>query len=61
MDYRGRTSAALDEESSGRSLTGMLKDVGTGIRDIVRSEIKLAKVEARRHRRPRAVGFHPVG
>jgi uncharacterized membrane protein YqjE len=45
VDYRGRTSAGLEEESSGRSITDMVKDIGAGIRDIVRSEIKLAKVE----------------
>jgi uncharacterized membrane protein YqjE len=45
VDYRGRTSAALEEDSSGRSISDMVKDIGSGIRDIVRSEIKLAKVE----------------
>jgi uncharacterized membrane protein YqjE len=45
VDNHGRTSAALEEESSGRSISGMMKDIGAGIRDIVRSEIKLAKVE----------------
>lgn len=45
MDYRGRTSAAPDTESNGRSFSDVLKDIGTSLQDIVRSEIKLAKIE----------------
>ncbi len=45
MDYRGRTSAAPDAESNGRSFSDVLKDIGTSLQDIVRSEIKLAKIE----------------
>lgn len=51
MDYRGRTSAALDEESrtaaesNGRSIGDVLKDIGASIQDIVRWELKLAKIE----------------
>jgi uncharacterized membrane protein YqjE len=51
VDYRGRTSAAVDEESrtaaepAGRSIGDVLKDIGASIQDIVRWEIKLAKIE----------------
>lgn len=51
MDYRGQTSAALDEESrtaaesNGRSIGDVLKDIGASIQDILRWEIKLAKIE----------------
>jgi uncharacterized membrane protein YqjE len=51
VDYRGRTSAALDQdsksgaESNGRSIGDVLKDIGSGIQDIMRSEIQLAKIE----------------
>lgn len=51
MDYRGRTSAAVEEEpraaaeSNGRSIGDVLKDIGSSIQDIVRWEIKLAKIE----------------
>ena len=51
MDYRGRTSAALEEDSrtaaasNGRSIADVLKDIGASIQDLVRWEIKLAKIE----------------
>jgi uncharacterized membrane protein len=51
VDYRGRTSAALEDESrtaaesNGRSIGDVLKDIGGSIQDIVRWEIKLAKIE----------------
>lgn len=51
MDYHGRTSAALDDEartaaeSNGRSIGDVLKEIGASIQDIVRWEIKLAKIE----------------
>ena len=45
MDYRGRESAAPEAESNGRSFSAVIKDIGSGIREMVRSEIKLAKME----------------
>jgi uncharacterized membrane protein YqjE len=51
VDYRGRTSAALDEEtrsaaeSNGRSIGDVLREIGASIQDIVRWEVKLAKIE----------------
>jgi uncharacterized membrane protein len=45
VDYRGHTSAAPDTESNGRSFSDILKDIGKSLEDIVRSEIKLAKLE----------------
>lgn len=45
MDIHGRTSAALDEESNGRSISGVLRNIGASIQEIVRGELKLAKIE----------------
>lgn len=46
MDSNGRTSAApLMEEGSSRGIGDVLKDIGEGIQEIIRSEIRLAKVE----------------
>ncbi len=45
MDSHGRTSAAPEVESNGSSIFGVLKDIGRSIQGIVRSEIKLAKME----------------
>jgi uncharacterized membrane protein YqjE len=52
VDYRGHTSAAPDlrspagdAESDGRSIGDVLRDIGSSIQDIVRWEIKLAKIE----------------
>jgi uncharacterized membrane protein YqjE len=51
VDYRGRTSAALDEvartaaNSNGRSIGDVLKEIAASIQDIVRWEVKLAKIE----------------
>jgi uncharacterized membrane protein YqjE len=51
MDYRGRTSAALDieepknAESNGRSFAGILKDIGGSIQELIRGEVKLARME----------------
>jgi len=48
VDYRGHTSAALDEkvaDPNARSIGDVLKDIGNSIQDIVRWELKLAKIE----------------
>lgn len=45
MDYRGRNSPTLADESGDRSIRDILKDIGNGIQQIVRSEIKLARIE----------------
>lgn len=45
MDYRGRTSAAPDAESNGNSIFDVLKDIGKSLQEIVRSEIRLARIE----------------
>jgi len=55
VDYRGRTSAALGAalgekdgehmEEGDRSIPSVLQDIGTNVREIVRSEVKLAKIE----------------
>lgn len=49
MDYRGNSSATLDTvngaASDERSLGEILRDIGNNIQQIVRSEIRLAKIE----------------
>jgi len=49
VDYRGRTSATLEGSGAAdlnqRSIGDVLKDIAASIQEIVRSEIKLAKVE----------------
>ena len=51
MDYRGREPAAIDGEWNARSIGELLRDIGTNIQDIARSEIKLAKIELGNHAR----------
>ena len=43
MDSRGRMSATLD--SGERSIQDVLRDIGGNIQEIVRSEVRLAKIE----------------
>ena len=46
MDNHGRyNSATLEPESGERSIPGVLKDIATSLQQLIRSEIKLAKVE----------------
>lgn len=48
VDYQGRTSATLADEHTdedARSVSGVLQDIRTNVQEIVRSEIKLAKIE----------------
>lgn len=49
MDYRGRTSATLDSngaaDTNERSIGDLLKDIAASIQQIVRSEIRLARME----------------
>jgi len=45
MDSSGRVSATSYAEPSSRTITETIKDIGTGLREIVRSEIELAKTE----------------
>lgn len=64
MDNRGRSSAMLDVESGGRSITDVLKDIGENIQQIVRSEIKLARIEmteSARGARSAAISFGTGG
>lgn len=45
MDIHGYTSRTEQEHFGGRTLPGILGEIGSGIRQMVRSEIKLAKSE----------------
>lgn len=49
MDYRGDSSATIDTVNGAaaneRSIGDILRDIGTNIQQIVRSEIRLAKIE----------------
>jgi len=45
VDSRGRMSATLDSDE--RSIHDVLRDIGGNIQEIVRSEIRLAKIELR--------------
>lgn len=49
MDYPGNSSATLDTvngvDSTERSIGDILRDIGTNIQQLVRSEIRLAKIE----------------
>ncbi|HLG99389.1 MAG TPA: phage holin family protein [Bryobacteraceae bacterium] len=64
MDNRGRTSATVDIGSNERSIGDVLKDIGNSIQQIVRSEIKLARMEmtdSARGARSAAIAFGSGG
>jgi hypothetical protein len=46
MDYHGHSSGTLTDNPGQRPLSDVLGDIGTNIQEIIRSEIKLAKIEA---------------
>lgn len=61
MDNRGsNSSGTLTADAGERSVPQVLKDIGSGIQQIIRSEIKLAKIEvteSARDARSSAVAF----
>lgn len=65
MDYRGRSSPTLDEQATNegiheRSIGDIFRDIAGSIQGIIRSEIKLAKIEmadSARHARSAAVSL----
>ncbi len=45
MDIHGRTSSTIHSDEGERTLPGLLGEIGSSIRHMVRSEIKLARTE----------------